>query len=152
MQESNILTISHNALATYSELCKPVCKELKIPQTAFDILMFLADHPDYDTATEITHHFGIKKNLISMHVDKLVQGGYLTRESIPGNRRSVRLVVTDKAKPLIEKGHRASCYYHDYLIKGLSTEEIKIYRKCMSTMASNIEELADILKKEKETF
>lgn len=34
-------------LATaYNAVCKPLCRELNIPQTAFDILMFLANNPD----------------------------------------------------------------------------------------------------------
>ena len=31
----------------YSETCKPLCHELNIPQTAFDILLFLANNPEY---------------------------------------------------------------------------------------------------------
>ena len=34
----------------YSETCKPLCHELNIPQTAFDILLFLANNPEYKTA------------------------------------------------------------------------------------------------------
>lgn len=29
----------------YESMCKPLCHELKLPQTAFDILMFLANNP-----------------------------------------------------------------------------------------------------------
>ena len=35
---------------TYSDECRPLCHELKLPQTAFDILMFLANNPEYKTA------------------------------------------------------------------------------------------------------
>ena len=37
----------------YNAVCKPLCQELKLPQTAFDILMFLGNNPDYKTASEI---------------------------------------------------------------------------------------------------
>ena len=150
MHKSNLLSLSHNALTAYTELCKPVCRELGIPQTAYDILMFLADHPAYDTAKEITNHGGIKKNLVSMHVEKLVNHGYLRRESIPEDRRQVKLIITEKAAPLIDKGHRAQKYYFDFLTKGLTEEELAIYKKCMTSMAGNIEELLVLLKDEKE--
>lgn len=39
--------------AAYNAVCKPLCRELNIPQTAFDILMFLANNPDYSTAGDI---------------------------------------------------------------------------------------------------
>ena len=38
---------------TYSDECRPLCHELKLPQTAFDILMFLANNPEYKTARDI---------------------------------------------------------------------------------------------------
>ena len=37
----------------YESMCKPLCHELKLPQTAFDILMFLANNPDFRTARDI---------------------------------------------------------------------------------------------------
>lgn len=36
--------------AAYAALCKPLCQKLHLPQTAFDILMFLANNPGYRTA------------------------------------------------------------------------------------------------------
>ena len=32
-------------LEVYNDACKPLCKKLKLPQTAFDILMFLGNNP-----------------------------------------------------------------------------------------------------------
>ena len=37
-------------LEVYNDACKPLCKKLKLPQTAFDILMFLGINPQYQTA------------------------------------------------------------------------------------------------------
>ena len=37
-------------LEVYNDACKPLCKKLKLPQTAFDILMFLGNNPQYQTA------------------------------------------------------------------------------------------------------
>lgn len=47
------ISISRKIALAYSEVCKPLCKELGLPQTAFDILMFLGNNPDYKTASEI---------------------------------------------------------------------------------------------------
>ena len=33
---------AHKFARAYAAACKPLCRELKLPQTAFDILMFLA--------------------------------------------------------------------------------------------------------------
>lgn len=76
---------------TYSDECRPLCHELKLPQTAFDILMFLANNPEYKTARDIVEIRKIKANLVSVNVDKLVNEGYLEREPVEmiGGRRSL---------------------------------------------------------------
>ena len=53
---------------TYSDECRPLCHELKLPQTAFDILMFLANNPEYKTARDIVEIRKIKANLVSVNV------------------------------------------------------------------------------------
>ena len=69
-------------LEVYNDACKPLCKKLKLPQTAFDILMFLGNNPQYQTARDIVKIRNIKANLISINVEKLVKEGYLRREEI----------------------------------------------------------------------
>ena len=39
--------------AAYTAVCKPLCQSLHLPQTAFDILMFLGNNPEYSTAPVI---------------------------------------------------------------------------------------------------
>lgn len=93
---NQLLFMIHNSLELYENLCQPVCRECGIAQTALDILMFLANNPEYYTARDICRVRGIKANLVSFHVEKLVQEGYLEREAIPGDRRQVRLLLTTK--------------------------------------------------------
>ena len=50
MNRIGLLPTLHNILEEYEEMCKPFCKKMNIPQTAFDILMFLANNPEYPTA------------------------------------------------------------------------------------------------------
>ena len=59
----------------YSAVCKPLCQKLHLPQTAFDILMFLANNPDRRTASDIVEFRHIKANLVSMNVDRLGKEG-----------------------------------------------------------------------------
>lgn len=39
------MEFAHKFARAYAAACKPLCRELKLPQTAFDILMFLANNP-----------------------------------------------------------------------------------------------------------
>ena len=39
------MEFAHKFARAYAAACKPLCRELKLPQTAFDILMFLPTTP-----------------------------------------------------------------------------------------------------------
>ena len=52
----------------YDAVCKPLCRELGLPQTAFDILMFLANNSEYTTAGDIVNIRRIKPNLVSTSI------------------------------------------------------------------------------------
>ena len=71
---ANVEFVQKVALA-YGAVCKPLCRELGLTQTAFDILLFLANNPSYRTARDIVEVRHIKANLVSVNVDKLVQEG-----------------------------------------------------------------------------
>ena len=87
-------------------MCKPLCKELGLSQSAFDILMFLGNNPAYKTASEIVEIRHIKANLVSLNVERLVREGYLKRQPIQDDRRKTELLCTQKAQPIIARGQQ----------------------------------------------
>ena len=49
--DSKTTLMALNAFAeAYADACKPICRELGMPQMAFDILMFLHNNPEHCTA------------------------------------------------------------------------------------------------------
>ena len=44
------LEFAQKTALAYHAVCKPLCRELGLTQTAFDILLFLANNPSYRTA------------------------------------------------------------------------------------------------------
>lgn len=88
----------HKLLDVYNQLCRPLCQQTGIPQTSLDILMFLKNNPQYKNAADIVKIRGIKANLVSIHVERLVQEGYLERREVPGDRRKTELICTRKAE------------------------------------------------------
>ena len=148
---NQLLFMIHNSLELYENLCQPVCRECGIAQTALDILMFLANNPEYYTARDICRVRGIKANLVSFHVEKLVQEGYLERESIPGDRRQVRLLLTEKAEPAIAQGRAVQQSYREILTDHIAPSDLKAFQRCMDTIRQNIERAKKIGAKAKST-
>ena len=62
--------------AAYAALCKPLCQKLHLTQTAFDILMFLANNPGYQTASDVVEMRKLKANLVSVNVDRHLCGDH----------------------------------------------------------------------------
>ena len=141
MRISDYLTMTKDTMSAYQRICEPVLLKFDIPQVSFDILMFLENNPEYCTAQEISSIRGIKKNLVSVHVEKLVQAGLLRRGVVSGDRRKISLSVTEKAKPIIEAGLAAQQKFYEMLTTGISEEDWTAYRLINEQLSQNIKNI-----------
>ena len=137
------MEFSRKLALAYTAVCKPLCQTLKLPQTAFDILLFLANNPEYQTAADIVEVRKIKANLVSVNVDKLVRDGYLTRESMPGDRRKTRLLCTEKAQPVIMQGRQLQSAFLQRLFAHTDQQMQDAFLKTISIMDKNLNELLE---------
>ena len=105
--------------------------------------MFLGNNPQYQTARDIVKIRNIKANLISINVEKLVKEGYLRREEIKDDRRKTKLIITEKAHPVIKEGQQLQQGFVDQLFDNTTQEDKKIFIHVMKNMDKNLD---DILK------
>lgn len=133
------IEFAQKLFATYTNVCKPLCHELNLPQTAFDILMFLANNPQYQTASDIVEIRKIKANLVSVNVDKLVKEGYLIRELADEDRRKIRLKCTKKAEPIIERGRRLQETFFETLLGNISEEQREFFFQTIDQINVNLD-------------
>lgn len=127
----------------YSTVCKPLCKDLKLPQTAFDILMFLGNNPKYKTAGEIVEIRHIKANLVSINVDRLVHEGYLTRQPIKGDRRKTELICTEKAHPIIARGQKLQKAFFKRMFANMDDNTSKVFLSALSIIEVNMKAILE---------
>ena len=125
----------------YSETCKPLCDELNIPQTAFDILLFLANNSEVGSLCPALACSWV--NLVSVNVDKLVNEGYLERKSVEGDRRKVNLICTEKSKEIIQEGQKLQQSFVEKLFEGMDEDTRKALQKGMAHMEANIEKMLE---------
>lgn len=137
------IKIVRHIFQLYSARCKPLCREIGMPQTAFDILMFFANNPEYDTARDIVKTRYIKANLVSVNVDSLVREGYLKREKSPGDRRKVRLVCTDKAWPVVERGRQLQDHFMDELFQNVDGRLKDDFFRVLDMMENNLKTMRE---------
>lgn len=128
-------------MAAYKAAQKKVCKAWNVPEVSLDILLFLANNPEYTTARDIVEVRSIKANLVSQHVDRMVREGYLCRKEVQGDRRKRDLSLTEKAMPIIEAGRRMQTDFFETLFHGISEEEKRAFFETMDTMSRNMDKI-----------
>ena len=130
------LEFARKTALAYNALCRPLCQELNLPQTAFDILMFLANNPSYKTASDIVEIRHIKANLVSVNVDRLVREGYLMRQEV---RRKTELICTEKAQSVIRRGQKLQRTFFDRLLENMDEQTRNAFFAAMKIMEKNID-------------
>ena len=128
-------------MAAYKAAQKKVCKAWNVPEVSMDILLFLANNPEYTTARDIVEVRSIKANLVSQHVDRMVREGYLCRKEVQGDRRKRDLSLTEKAMPIIEAGRRMQTDFFETLFHGISEEEKRTFFETMDIMSRNMDKI-----------
>lgn len=139
MENDNMICLISDAAELYEAVCRPVCQQYDMPQSALDILLFLANNPSMQMAKDIVKYRGLKRNLVSMHVERLVQAGYIEREDVSSDRRQKRLICTKKAEPVIEQGRQAQKAFGELILEGLSPQEREILAKTQMMIRENIQ-------------
>ena len=129
--------------AAYAALCRPLCQRLHLPQTAFDILMFLANNPGYQTASDVVEVRKLKANLVSVNVDRLVKEGYLDREADPADRRRTLLRCTGKAQPIIEQGRALQEEFGRCLLENTTETQRTAFFETMDIMSRNLDAILE---------
>lgn len=137
------IEVSRKISRAYNAMCKPLCKELELSQTAFDILMFLGNNPNYNTAGEIVEIRQIKANLVSVNVERLVREGYLLRKQVEGDRRKTGLICTDKAKPIIERGRKLQKAFTERMFLNMDDDLRKAFSEATDIIEKNLNEILE---------
>ncbi len=141
MNISILLSFTARIQRAYEVMCRSVLDEFGISKTSFDILMFLSNNPDYCTANEISARKNIKANVVSLHVEKLVNEGYLQRQNMEGDRRKIRLLCTEKAAPIVEKGQKVQHNFFLSLTEGLTEQEMENFKYYFQVVAQNADRI-----------
>ena len=125
----------------YAAALRPLCERTGMAQGAVDILLFVANNSDHATARDICQCRGFKPAIVSVHIDRLVGEGLLERQAVPGDRRKTRLVCTDRAEPIVQKGRQIQQGFARKITDGISREDFQAFHRAMNQLDRNIQEI-----------
>ncbi len=133
--------------ALYASCVEAVCEKHKITRMELDILLFLANNPHFDTATEIIEIRYLSKSQVSASVKLLEKCGYLKKEYAKDNRKTAHLKICDKASDIVADGKQAQERFVEIMLRGFSEDEKECIRRYFEHIWKNIN---DCLKEETE--
>lgn len=124
----------------YTETVSPVCEKHGLTYMEFTVLMFLANNPRFDTASDIVKYRHLAKSHVSMSIHSLDAKGLLRGERQAPDRRNIHLTVMKEADGIVADGRKAQQEFGKILFSGFSDSEYKELISFMMRIDKNIVE------------
>ena len=127
----------------YAAVLEPICRDYGLTRSEVDVILFLANNPEYDRAADIVTIRGMAKSHVSLSVGNLEKRGLLVRQSESSDRRTAHLKLTEAALPVAEAAQARQKQFFRQLFAGISQEELVLWGNILKKICSNIESMQD---------
>lgn len=124
----------------YEMLTRKVCEKYQLTQMEYDILIFLHNNPQHNTAAEIVKIRKSTKSHVSSSLKNLENSGLVERIQSADNKKHIEIVLLEKAVPIIEDGIKVQKEFAKTLLQGLSEEEKRICVEVFNKICKNADE------------
>ena len=131
----------HKTIISYYELLSgAVCDRYELTQMEYDILMFLHNNPQNNTAAEIVKIRKSTKSHVSTSLKKLEDEGFIERVQSKENKKHIEIILLDKAELIVEAGIAVQKKFAQDVLAGLTEEEIRMCIHIFDKICNNAEE------------
>lgn len=117
---------------------KKIMERHHLSAVEVDVMLFLANNSQYDTAAEVSRIKKIPKSHVSLAVSGLYEKGYLVKYTGEENRKKVHLKVTDKSNSMIAYGRAMQSDFLNTLFLDFSEDEKIQFFEFSERMVENI--------------
>lgn len=124
----------------YEMLTRKVCEKYQLTQMEYDILIFLHNNPQHNTAAEIVKIRKSTKSHVSSSLKNLESRGLVERSQSADNKKHIEIVLLEKAVPIIEDGITVQKEFAKTLLQGLTDEEKRICVEVFNKVCENANE------------
>ncbi len=132
----------------YESLSKSICEKYNLTKMEYDILMFLYNNPQFNTAADIVKVRKSTKSHVSIALKDLEKKGMIERRQNPNNKKIIEIFLLEKAKKISDEGMNLQKKLMHNLLDGFSDDEKKICKIMFDKIAANAE---SYLKKQEQT-
>jgi len=123
----------------YEQALLEAAKELDLTLPEADVLCFLRENPEFDTARDVALYRDVSRAYVSKAVESLVDKGYLHIRQDKNDRRYQHLTITRQAETKAEMLHAAQFEFYTTVTQNLSDEEMVTMMALIEKCAANVE-------------
>ena len=122
----------------YEKTMKTVCTAHALSMVETDIIAFLKNNPQKDTAADIVELRMLSKGAVSKGVEALIQKELIRRYPDTEDRRRLHLQLTDRSELILTDIERAQTEFWNTVFEGFSEEELEIHERLKTHMFENV--------------
>lgn len=123
----------------YDQLLEPVCGQYDITRMELDILLFLHNNPEYDTATDIIRRRRLTKSHVSSSIKLLEEKNYLERFYLDGNGKTIHLRITEQTAEILKDGLKAQKEFNGILFSNFSKDQVALMEGNLRKITDNVQ-------------
>ena len=136
--QSKLINFAYSVRILLEEKIKPVQKEYDLKKSELIFLLILDFYPELNSAKKISELGELKRGNISFIVETLFKRGFIVQKPDENDRRSNKLMLTEKARSIIEESKAIVNKTSSLIMDGISKEEMEIGERLFEKMYSNI--------------
>ncbi len=125
-------------LKCYEKQINNTAAHYHLTATELNILLFLANHPDLDTARDIVELRGLPKSCVSRAVDSLIRQGFLESCEDKNDRRILHLSILPAADELTRDIQLTQQNFLSRMYRSFTPEECRMHEKLSKKLLDNI--------------
>ena len=101
-------------------------------------ILFVLWEEDDIPISALAARTGLAKTTLTSMLDRMEASGHITRRTLPSDRRTVRIALTDAARGLRAQYDRVSAEMNDIFYAGFSDEEIQNLEAGLGKVLENL--------------
>lgn len=134
------LLLSSHFKKLYAKKIKGMAANYGLTPIEVDVLLFLANNPDCNTAKDICELRLLPKANVSRAVDSLIRQGFLTAREDEKDRRLLHLFILPEAIGVVQDAQACQQEFFSSVFGNFSEEERQLLDALTAKLTANIEE------------
>lgn len=115
-------------------------KKYGIKQLEVEILIYLSRNPE-SSASSFIKEMGLNKGQVSVAMDNLSSGGFITLKRDNKDHRYSHASITEKTLPVLEEAEKIKVLYEKMIFSGISPEDAFSFWNVSKKMMANLEKI-----------